>query len=38
MSQEIIDELYKKDNEVVKSQLNNRLDQRDNSPEFKKLA
>lgn len=38
MSQEVIDQLYKKDSEVVKSQLGNKLDQRDNSPEFKKLA
>ena len=38
MSQEVIDTLYKKDSEKIKEQLGKKLDQRDNSPEFKKIA
>ena len=37
MSQDIIDEIYGKGNDVKKS-LGAKLDQRDNSPEFKKLS
>lgn len=38
MSQDVIDKLYKKDSDKIKAQLGNKLDQRDNSPEFKNLA
>jgi len=38
MSQEVIDTLFKKDSDKIKTQLGNKLDQRDNSPEFKNLS